>query len=402
MAGGTRSYEFARRLVDRGHDVDVIAGDQCARRSHTTPRITSESGIVVHWLPIAYGNSMPYWQRILAFSRFVRGAAAVAAKLRQDLVLASSTPLTVAIPGAYAALRHRVPMVMEVRDMWPEVPIAMRALRSPVTKWSAWQLEAWAYRLSSHVIALSPGMADNIRRRFPGVAVTTIPNGADRASFADADQAGLELRSATPWLRGRPMVLYAGTIGLVNGVDYLVRMAAALTRTDPEVIVVVVGAGRMAADVRRLASALGVLGQNFFMIGPVPKKDVVAYFGACDLAVSTTINLPALHANSANKVFDALAAGRPVSVNHGGWLADTIAGSGAGLVLPPDDPVGAALAVAAFMRDAAARAAAANAARALAREHFDRDLLFEDFEGVLLSTSRTQAEAQDPVLGLGR
>jgi glycosyltransferase involved in cell wall biosynthesis len=119
------------------------------------------------------------------------------------------------------------------------------------------------------------------------------------------------------------------------------------------------------------------------MLGPVAKAEVVAFFGACDLAVSVFINLPELGNNSPNKVFDAFAAGRPVAVNHGGWIAELIAASGAGLVLPPDDPGGAAAAVAAFLRDRAAWSAARTAASVLARDRFDRDLLFHDFERVL-------------------
>jgi glycosyltransferase involved in cell wall biosynthesis len=398
MTGGTRSYEFARRLVERGHQVDVVTGDP---QPATTGRrrITTEAGITVHWLPVAYGNEMNYRQRLAAFARFAWRAAAVSAAVPCDVVLASSTPLTVAIPGAFAALRRRAPMVLEVRDLWPEVPIAFGALRSPVTRWAAWRLEAWAYRRSAHVIALCPGMASSIRRRFPGVPVTVVPNGSDLDLFADADRTGRALREATPWLADRPLVLFAGTIGKYNGLDYLVRMAAVLATTDPEVRIAILGAGGAADEVRRLAGEAGVLDRNLFMLGPVPKSAVAAYFGACDLAVSLTIDLPQLGPNaggsSANKVFDALAAGRPVAINYGGSLADILTDSGAGLVLPADDPRAAAAAVSGLLGDRAAGVAARAAARALAHNRFSRDLLFEDFERVLSAAARTPVAATD-------
>ncbi|GAA2684399.1 glycosyltransferase family 4 protein [Actinoplanes palleronii] len=390
MSGGTRSYEFARRLVERGHEVHVITGEPDGAR----PRVSTEAGIVVHWLPVPYDNAMSYPRRIRAFLGFVARAAVVAGRLRHDLVLATSTPLTVAIPGAYAALRRRVPMVLEVRDVWPELPIAVGALRSPVSRWAAFRLEAWAYHRAAHVIALSPGMAASIRRRFADVPVTVVPNSSDRELFAGADGAGEALRRATPWLGDRPLVLYAGTLGMANGVDYLVRMAGHLAGTDPDVRVVILGDGRMRDDLRGLAVELGVLDRNLFLLGPVSKAEVVAFFGACDLAASVFVNLPELGNNSPNKVFDAFAAGRPVVVNNGGWIADLVAESGAGLVLPPDDPAGAAAAVSAFVRDPAAGPAARTAARALARDRFDRDLLFQDFVRVLTEvagTSRARA-----------
>jgi len=379
MTGGTRSYEFARRLVERGHEVHMITGDPGGDRT----RISTESGIVVHWLPVPYDSAMSYRRRLWAFARFVGRAAAVAGRLRHDLVFATSTPLTVAVPGVYAARRRGVPMVLEVRDVWPEVPIAVGALRSPATRWVARRLEAWAYRRSAHVIALSPGMADSIRRRFPDVGVTVVPNCSDRALFADADRAGAALREATPWLQDRPLVLYAGALGLANGVDYLVRMAARLAETDPDVRIGILGDGAKRDEIHGLAAHLGVLNRNLFLLGPVAKAEVVAFFGACDLAVSVFVNLPELSNNSPNKAFDAFAAGRPVAVNNGGWLGDLIAATGAGLSLPADDPVGAAAAVAAFLRDPEARRTAGAAASTLARDHFDRDLLFQDFERVL-------------------
>jgi glycosyltransferase involved in cell wall biosynthesis len=397
MSGGTRSYEFARRLVERGHEVHVVTGAPTASDEHGREHVTIESGIVVHWLPVPYENAMNFAQRIRAFARFARRSALVAASIPQDLVFATSTPLTVAIPGAYAAMRHRVPMVMEVRDVWPEVPIALGILRSPAAKWAALRLEAWAYRRSAHVIALAPGMAASIRRRFPDVAVTVIPNASDRRLFAGADRAGRELRAATPWLGDRPLVLYAGTLGLANGVDYLVRMAAVLAETDPKVRIAIVGDGARREELRALADRLAVLDRNLFLLGTVSKDQVTAFFGACDLAMCTLIDEPALRNNSPNKVFDAFAAGRPVGVNHHSWLADIIAETGAGLVLPPDDPAGAAAAVARFVRDPVAGKAARAAARALARDRFDRDLLFRDFERVLLTAAAARVGADGKI-----
>jgi glycosyltransferase involved in cell wall biosynthesis len=388
MSGGTRSYEFARRLVDRGHEVHMITGDPDADR----PRVTRESGIVVHWLPVPYSNTMSYRRRLWAFLGFVGRSAMVAGRLPHDVVFATSTPLTVAIPGAWAALRQRAPMVLEVRDVWPQLPIALGALRSPVSRWAAGRLEAWAYRRSEQVIALSPGMAASIRRRFPHVPVTVVPNSCDRDLFAGAARAGAELRARTPWLGARPLILYAGTLGLANGVDYLVRMAARLADIAPEVRVVILGDGRMRDAVHDLATELGVLDRNLFLLGPVPKERVVAFFGACDLAASVFIDVPELGDNSPNKVFDAFAAGKPVAVNHDGWIADLITGNGAGLVLPPHDTGTAAGTVSAFLADRAACRAAGAAAYALARDRFDRDLLFQDFERVLTSRSARDRE----------
>lgn len=394
MAGGTRSYEFARRLVDNGHEVHVVTSDTESGTLSAGWRTSVEAGAVVHWAPVPYRNSMTYRQRIASFVRFAQLAARRAAAIDQDVVLATSTPLTIAIPGVYASRRRRVPMVLEVRDLWPEVPIALGALRSPWARYAAIRLEAWAYRHASQVIALSPGMAQGVRARRPDVPVTVVPNGCDRALFADADAAGRALRQATPWLGDRPLILYAGSLGFVNEVSYLARMAATLLVTAPEIRIAAVGGGADAERVRATAHDLGVLGRNFFMLDQVPKSEVVAFFGACDLAVSTVRDEPALHANSANKVFDGWAAGRPVAVNHEGWIADLIRSHGAGLVLPAGDPETAARLTADFLGDHQRIWAARAAARQLAGTEFDRDHLFRKVEQVLEDAVRSRQPRQ--------
>ncbi|MCG5451986.1 MULTISPECIES: glycosyltransferase family 4 protein [Micromonospora] len=384
MSGGTRSYEFARRLVRNGHDVHVVTSDtESSSGAAKTWRTTVEAGVVVHWAAVPYRNAMSLRERLSAFGQFARLAAPRAASLEQDVVFATSTPLTIALPAVYSARRRRTPMVLEVRDLWPEVPIALGALRSPLTRRAATGLEGWAYRNAAHILALSPGMAAGVRARHPEAAVTVIPNGCDRQLFADADAAGRALRDRTQWLGDRPLILYAGTLGFVNDVGYLVRMAATLRRDHPDVRIAVVGQGAETAQVRAQAAASDVLDRNLFMFDQVPKAEVVAFFGACDLAVSTVRDEPALHANSANKVFDGWAAGRPVAVNHEGWIADILRRSGAGLVLPAGDPAAAATLVGAFLSDPARTATARAAARQVAANEFDRDLLFERFEDVL-------------------
>ncbi|MDG4837902.1 glycosyltransferase family 4 protein [Micromonospora sp. WMMD967] len=384
MSGGTRSYEFARRLVRDGHDVQVVTSDtEPVSGTRQTWRTTVEAGAVVHWAAVPYRNAMSVRDRLSAFGQFARLAATRAASLEQDVVFATSTPLTIALPAVYSARRRRAPMVLEVRDLWPEVPIALGALRSPLTRRAATALEGWAYRNAAHIVALSPGMAAGVRARHPGAAVTVVPNGCDRELFADADSSGQALRARTPWLGDRPLILYAGTLGFVNDVGYLVRMAATLRRAHPDVRVAIVGQGAETARVRALAESSDVLGRNLFMFDQMPKAEVAAFFGACDLAVSTVRDEPALHANSANKVFDGWAAGRPVAVNHEGWIADILRRSGAGLVLPAGDPAAAAVLAGAFVTDPTRTAAARTAARVLAATEFDRDLLFDSFESVL-------------------
>lgn len=395
MAGGTRSYEFARRLVSRGHKVMVVTADPIPGSARPGRWRTSvEDGIEVHWVSVPYDNSMPPWRRLIAFIHFVFKASLRAACLPQDVVFATSTPLTVAIPGAWSAFRNRVPMVFEVRDLWPAVPIALGALRSWPLRAMARLLERCAYRWSHSIIALSPDMADGVRDVRPSASVHVIPNACDLELFGRASDVDDALRTKYPWIDDRPIVLYAGTFGRVNGVGYLVDIAIHLQVLLPEAAVVLVGSGAEFSDTRNRALRAGVLDRNCFVLSQVPKEEVAAWFRACAIATSTVIDVPELTANSANKFFDALAAGRPVAINHGGWLAKELEESGAGLILPPVDTCEAARMLAEFLSDRERMARARDAAMKLARSSFDRNALARQVESVLVEASDGRATGQ--------
>ena len=357
---------------------------------------TETAGIQVHALPVPYSNRMSYARRIAAFVDFAWQAAREATRLDGDVVYATSTPLTIAIPAVRAARAHRIPMVFEVRDLWPEIPIAVGALRNPVLITLARRLERFAYRNAEHIVALSDGMRDGVVATGQSPSrITVIPNACDRESFDVGDVPGRELRARYEWLRDRPLVLYTGTLGLINGVGYMVHIAAAAATMDPDVRFVVVGDGREEAQVRAEASALGVLDRNFFLIPPVPKATMPAWLSAADIATSFVIDQPVLWANSANKFFDALAAAKPVAINYEGWQAAVIRESGAGLVLDRRDADVAASQLVRGVRDGAWLRAAGEAARRLATERYDRDILTDLLEQVLLRAVGARASARD-------
>ena len=379
MAGGIRSYEQARRLVARGHTVHVITTDITGGRR----RRTEDDGIHVHWFPVPYSNEMSYGRRLRAFAAFMVLATAKAAALKADLVFATSTPLTVAVPGVLAARLRGVPFVFEVRDLWPEIPIEMGALRNPVTRRLATALAGFAYRNAAEVVALSPGMADGVAARRPGTRTTIVPNAADLAMFAVPPADVRRFRDAHHWLGDRPLIVYTGALGAVNGVDYLVHAARRIRELDPEVRVLIVGHGREWERTRQLAAGHGLLDRTVHMWDKVPKAELPVILGAATLSTSMVRPVRALWDNSANKFFDALAAGRPIAINYGGWQSDLLRSSGAGLVLDPYDPAAAGEVLARHVRDEPWLIRARAAAHRLAVEEFARDLLFDRFEAVL-------------------
>ncbi|MFL5350079.1 MAG: glycosyltransferase family 4 protein [Hyalangium sp.] len=384
MHGGTRSYELARRLVGMGHEVHMVTSDTEPSLSTKGWRETTESGIHVHWLPVPYSNEMTYSNRMRAFGRFAVNASQRAVQLDGDVVFATSTPLTIAVPGLVSSRWKRKPMVFEVRDLWPSIPIALGALKSRPAIVAAQLLERAAYAGAEHIVALSPGMKAGVEAA--GVSpekITVIPNLCDPERFQVPASAGAEFRRKHAWLGDRPMVLYAGTLGLVNGLDYLVRIAADMLRREPEVRFVIMGSGREEGSLHTLSELLGVRHRNLFFLPSVPKAEVPAVLSAATIATSFVTDVPCLQDNSANKFFDALAAGRPIAINHGGWQAELIEREQFGLVLPNRSVAEAAELLSSRLRDPQWLAEAGARAARIGREHFSADTAARRLAGVL-------------------
>jgi glycosyltransferase involved in cell wall biosynthesis len=386
---GTRSYELARRLVARGHEVTVVtSGAQLPPALRGTGRGVHRAeveGVALRVIGVPYRNEMGYRERLLRFAEFAARSTVEAARVPADVVLASSTPLTIAVPGLAARLARRAPLVFEVRDLWPELPIAVGALTNPALKAAARGLEWVAYHGAAHVIALSPGMADGVAAR--GIArdrITVVPNACDLDRFAIDPAAGDAVRASVPGLAaGAPLVVYAGALGRINAVDWLADLAAAVRPQRPDARFLVVGGGWGRERLLERGRALGVLDETLFVRDPVPKRDVPAILAAATVACSLFAPIPAMESNSANKFFDALAAGRPVLIDYGGWHRQLLEETGAGLAVPFADPPAAATRLCALLGDEAALAGAGAAASRLARERFDRDVLALRFAAVL-------------------
>ena len=385
MAGGTRSFEMARRWVKAGHRVSMITTDQEVKASGRGWRVTTESGISVHWLQVPYSNEMGFWRRIAAFFRFALYAGFRAKQVGGDIIFATSTPLTIAIPAIYASRTLNIPMVFEVRDLWPEIPIALGVIRSRFLIFAARRLEKFAYQSSAAVIALSEGMAEGVARcGYPTENITVIPNSCDVALFQNhSNSSPFKSPEMIEWINSGAVVLYAGTIGKINGLKALVDIGAAAKVAGYALRFLIVGAGAERRPLQRYAEQSGAIGDYIRFLDPLPKKDVPALMNIATIATSFVLPLNELESNSANKFFDALASGKPIMINHGGWQQRILDSSGAGFSIKGLTPTEAAKVIADFSSDKQRVKIAGDAALRLAYTCFDRNQLASDLLAVL-------------------
>jgi glycosyltransferase involved in cell wall biosynthesis len=381
-AVGTRSYEFARALLARGHSVLMVCGSEArADTGLTGPfragrRRGMVDGIDVLEFDLAISNRLGFVKRTIAFLRFALRSIGVALREPYDVLFATSTPLTAGIPGIVARGLRRKPFVFEVRDLWPELPRAMGVITNPVLLSAMSLLEWCCYRTATRLVGLSPGIVDGIaRRHVPRSRIALIPNGCDLDLFEPG---------AAPW---RPeevapaecMAVFAGAHGVANGLDAVLDAALALrARGRTDIKLVLIGEGKLKARLQQRAAAARL--SNVVFAAPVSKAKLAGLMNATDLGLQILADVPAFYyGTSPNKFFDYIAAGVPVLINYPGWLADLVVAHECGFAVPPGDAAAFASALETAASDAEARTRMGHRARALAAERFDRRRLAEQF-----------------------
>ncbi|MDQ3434663.1 MAG: glycosyltransferase family 4 protein [Actinomycetota bacterium] len=373
-AGGTRSYELARHLVGSGHEVVILtaaAGPSPARRTVDGIRVVEIGGASTDY---AAATAQGYSRRMAGFARFAAAATLAAVRAeRPDVVLATSPPLTIALPGIAAATLHRAPLVFEVRDLWPEAPIQMGALRNPIAQRVARASERAVYRFARHVVALSPGMRDGVVAA--GVEpdrVTLVPNASDLDLFSpDLDPGDLRARLG---LEGKFVCSYFGTMGEANDLSQVVEAASVLQeRRENGVAFVLQGEGKRRGAIEAAVGRRNL--DNVVLLPAAGKASAARLAAASDACMTIFKDVPILATNSPNKLFDTFAAGRAAIVNTDGWQRELVEGNAAGVYARGGDPAHLAEQVL-WLRDHPEETAAyGRNARVLAETRFDRRML---------------------------
>jgi lipopolysaccharide/colanic/teichoic acid biosynthesis glycosyltransferase/UDP-N-acetylglucosamine:LPS N-acetylglucosamine transferase len=390
---GTRSYEFARKMIKQGHTVTIITS--ASRYSSLYPqtqliRRLDIEGIRVISARIDYSQKMGFLRRLWAFALFMCAATVLGIfEKRHDVVFATSTPLLVALPGMLIGLVRGTPFVFEVRDLWPRAPIELGVIANRFAIAALRVFEKVAYKAAKKIVALSPGMAKGIAETgIDEAKITVIPNAADLDLF-DPTWNKTELRKHCGYEEAF-VAVYAGTVGPANDLCTLIDVARfAQEQSAGAVQFRIIGEGNELSKVKSYAKEKGVT--TVYFVDAMDRKSIAPYIAAADLGLTLFKDLPVLATNSPNKFFDYLAAGIPCAVNTPGWTADEIKNADAGIYLDPKNPEAAARAICDLAKDPARAQTMGQNARALAAQKFERGLLLDRLVGVLKSAMQPRA-----------
>ena len=317
IGGGTRSYEFAQKLIERGHRVTMVCGETAKLGLPPTDvkgvYRGDVDGIDVIQINLPYSNSDGIAKRALIFVKFAWKGIQVAMKEEYDLLFATSTPLTAGIPGIWMKwfARKKRKFVFEVRDLWPELPKAL-GLKNPFLLWGMGVLEKLSYRKADGCIGLSPGICEGIKRIVPNKQVEVIPNGCDLEIFQPGSRESLQLEGVSPT---DTVAVFTGAHGIANGLEAILDMASVLKQLGREDIkIAFIGNGRVKPVLVKRAREERL--DNCLFFDSVPKTVLNKIVSSADIGLMVLKNVPAFYyGTSPNKFFDYIASGLPVVNN---------------------------------------------------------------------------------------
>jgi len=351
--GGTRHYELALALTRSGHRVTILASPYSyqtglrvteKQREMLAPRLE-----IIRCSVLGSVHRSFFWRAIGFFSFMLSSLFLGLTQPNVDLVWGTSPPLPQVLTAWLVARLKRAKFLFEVRDLWPAFPIQLGILRNPVWIWISLRLERFLYRRADCLVVNSPGFIDHLTARGAAPAkIHLVRNGVDTAMFDPASK-GSDFRERNH-LQEKFIALYAGAHGVSNDLEILLD-AADLLRDDPRIRFLLVGDGKEKPNLALRATEMKL--GNVLFLPPVPKQGMPEVLAAADCGIAILKPIPLYGTTYPNKVFDYMAAGRPVVLAIDGVIRKVVEEAGAGLAVRPGDPRSVAEAVRALARDPA-------------------------------------------------
>ncbi len=319
-SGAVRSWYLANGLVKEGHLVTIITGGK-------TNKLVEFDGFIVHYIKDHYSHNKGVLGRIMAFFSFMVKAYWLAAKLpKPDLIYATSTPLTILVPALFLKWTKGIPFIFEVRDLWPEAPIALGFIKNGFLRSIAKWLALTGYREAESIVVLSPDMQQVIEKQGIKTPITVIPNIANTDFFKLSNSVNIDY----------PITIgYFGTLGLANRITQVIPLLKALQAKIPnQWRFVFAGEGNEKELFLNKIKAEG-LSDNLEEWPRTNLAGIKTYLEKCHFSyVSFNKEAPILGSGSPNKFFDSLVAGVPIILNFEGWLKELVTTKKLGIYQP--------------------------------------------------------------------
>jgi len=375
--GGTRHHEFARFLADRGHQISIIASPV----SYLTGKITQNQQVEIEMegmISIYRAYTYPalhksFVHRLLSYFSFMISSFFISMKIKKvDIVWGTSPPIFQSFTAWLVSKLKRVPYLLEIRDLWPAFAIAVGVLKNKVLiNLSLW-LELFLYHRADRIMVNSPGYMEHVQLK-GGQNVTLIPNGSDTTAFTPTKT--IQIRNELGW-KDKFILLYAGAHGMSNDLP-VVLQTAKLIEINNDIKIVFIGDGKEKNNLITLAESLRL--SNVEFLNPVPKNKITEYLQASDVCIAILKPIELYKTTYPNKVFDYMAAGKPIILAIDGVIREVIESADCGIFCEPGNPHAIAKAVLEMYSHRNGLVKIGKRGKAYLEQNFDRMIIAKDF-----------------------
>ena len=387
-AGGTRHFELARHWVKSGHQFTIVASDL----NYLTGKPVAKGQIkeqLFEGIRVLRAKTYPalhrsFTWRVISFVSFMFSSFWAALRAGPvDVVMATSPPIFQAVSAWLVSAIRRRPLLLEIRDLWPEFAIDMGVLTNLTLIRLSQSLEKFFYNRATHILVNSPAYRVYLLNKgILDCKISVIPNGVDPAMFNPLNRG--EMVRTQFKLDGNYVVTYAGALGIANDIPTILR-AANLLRHSKEIHFLLVGDGKERLNLEQMGRDLQL--PNVTFAGALPKGEIPDVLAASDVCLATLQNIPMFKTVFPNKVFDYMAAGRPTILGIDGVIREVIENAKGGIFIEPGNEKALADAVMKLKNDPELSRQMGKAARDHVVKHYNRHLQAEDFR-ILVQTFR--------------
>jgi glycosyltransferase involved in cell wall biosynthesis len=252
-------------------------------------------------------------------------------------VIATSPQLLVGLSGWWIAKVKKVPLILEIRDLWPE-SLAAVGVGNPnsLLHRTLGKIAGFLYRQADHVVVVTPAFRDYLIKnwRVPGEKISIVQNGVETELFSPGDSGPL-LPSLNA--EGRFVVSYIGTLGLAHGLQTVIAAAENLQNAEPNVLFLLVGEGADRERILELAKSKNLTNVRF--VSQQPREKIPAYIAASDACLVLLKKSDVFKTVIPTKMLEFMSCGRPVILGVNGQAREILEQCRGGIYVEPENPV---------------------------------------------------------------
>lgn len=327
----TRFYEFSKRWVDAGHQVTVVTAPYEKSDIVATKFIERQviEGINLIVINAPDSNRASILKRALNATLFSFTASWFAITQKTDIVISSSGPITIGIPGLIAQVFGKK-FIFEVRDLWPGGGIEMGKIKGRLVIKASLFFEKYLYSKANLVVTCSDGQRNNIQKRFPSINCITIPHGGDIHLFG-------EKKSEIQIHKGQNIFTHIGSLGFIHNCKLILDAAIYIKKIgrENELKIIFIGDGAERKMLEEMKVKNGLTNVEF--LGLKPKEELFHWLNNSTATLFTTLNNETQNTSCPNKIFDSFAAGVPIIQTTTGWIKTLIENENCGVNVPPEN-----------------------------------------------------------------